>query len=291
MKYLRLCFLLGSIFFVNSSYALKFNNVYESAFPVVKEMTVVHGETNKNCSQFQVYGFPEVNETAISKRGYYTCRIGYAGFYDPNDKVPLWIAEHLVKGQIDGEANRKNLSFSEDPQLPHSDLPIANIYRSSGWDKGHMAPAADFEYSEEAMRESFLYSNAIPQAPNNNRGIWANLEAAVREVAERRGELFVITGPIFTKMPHEKLRSDIAIPDEIFKVLIDPKTKTATAFVIPNINDVGNDYSIYQVSVRSLEKRVNLNFNPRLPKSESDKLEVSGGDWIMPKVRIKFKEQ
>lgn len=167
-------------------------------------------------------------------------------------------------------------------------MPRPNEYSKSGYDKGHMAPAADFKSSEAAMVATFMLANAVPQTPESNRHIWKDLEESTRELAYRRGELYVISGPIYTITPRIKLKETVSIPDATYKILIDPKAKSMTGFIVPNTNNPGKDFRNYQVKVREIEKRTGLNFNSLLTSAEADKLEVAtGGDWIMPGARYK----
>lgn len=270
-----------------AAFAKSFNHKHD--FEISTSHSVTKGYQNSNCPQFQAYGYPVSKDENIVKRSYFTCRLGYAGQFDPSEKTPLWSAEHITAENTQGQASRDDLDFIPDPEIPTNLSAFDKDYSRSGYQKGHMAPAADFKYNQLAMNETFFYSNAVPQAPQHNMHIWNYLEAATRELANRRGELYVITGPIYSSNPHLKLKNNVSIPDAIFKVLVDPKTKSMTAFIIPNNDNVGEDYNPYQVTVREVEKVSGLNFNPSLSRSESDKLEVSGGDWIMPKPRKRNK--
>jgi DNA/RNA endonuclease G (NUC1) len=101
----------------------------------------------------------------------------------------------------------------------------------------------------------------------------------------------VITGPIYSTIPRIKLKDRVSIPDATYKILIDPKVKSMTGFIVPNTNSLGKDFRIYQVKVREIEQRTGLNFNSTLLPAEADKLEVvTGGDWIMPSARSKNKD-
>lgn len=256
------------------------------------ERSVTKGVENKSCPQFQAYGFPKPNNEGVRNRSYYLCKWGYSGMYDPKEKSPVWVAEHLVKGSIEGSAKRKDLRFEADPEIPASDSTGVKSFRKYGdFDQGHLAPAGDFSYDLKAMAETFYYTNAVPQVSSHNEKIWASLEGAVREIAERRGELFVYTGVVYSDKRHKTIGDGVAVPDALFKVLVDKKAFQSTAFLIPNKgeDEIGTDFTKYQISVRELEKSSGLNFDPDLSKQEADKLEVSGGDWIMPKIRIRFK--
>lgn len=70
--------------------------------------SVTQGRPNTQCPQFQAFGYPTTSDLKILRRAFYTCRIGYAGLYDPAERTPLWIAEHLVKGEMAGNADRSS---------------------------------------------------------------------------------------------------------------------------------------------------------------------------------------
>lgn len=245
--------------------------------------SVTQGRPNKNCPQFQIYGYPSTTDTKILRRGFYTCRIGYAALYDPAERTPLWVSEHVRRINFSGNAERDQLDFIQDTDIPVDALPRNSDYVGSGFDKGHMAPAADFKSSQLAMNATFRFANAVPQTPESNRGVWKQLEDATRELAIRRGDLYVITGPVFLKSPRVKLKNRVSIPDATYKIIVDPKRQTMTAFVVPNNSLIGQSFRIYQVKVREVEKLTGLNFNPDLPRNLADEMEaVKGGDWPMP---------
>ena len=269
----------------------------QSAAAIDASMSVVHGQQNPNCPQFQVFGFPVPKTEGVLERSYSTCRLGYAGLYDPEIKTPLWVSERISRNDLKGLAKRDGLDFEDDPQVPAMDG--IEHYKRSGLDKGHLAPAADFRWSQEAMRQSFMFSNAVPQNSTHNRKIWSYLESMVREMAARRGALVVVTGPVFTQpvswlrygRVSQTHRSDaIPVPANLFKVIVDPVSHEMTAFVIPNDDQRGEDPRPYQVSVREVERLTGLDFNPVLPRSEADRLEANGQAWLLPKFRNEFKE-
>ena len=92
--------------------------------------------------------------------------------------------------------------------------------------------------TKQAMYESFFFNNIVPQVgPNMNRGIWVDLEKMVRLWSIERGEIQVFTGPIFKseKDVVKMGRSAVWVPDYLYKVIIDVKTKEVISFVIPNV--------------------------------------------------------
>lgn len=252
-------------------------------------MSVTKGVQNQDCPQFQLFGYPVPVDERISRRGFYTCRAGYASMYDPATKTPRWVAEHLSASALEGSASRKQLRFSEDPQIPHGASATLDDYSRSGYDKGHMAPAGDYRASQESMNQTFFLSNIVPQNPVHNQGIWANLEASVREMTGRWGDLYIVTGPIYDAAS-TRIGNGVAVPSALFKVVVNRSRKEMTAFIIPNRPDVGEDPARYQVRVRDVEHATGLDFNPILSRAEADRVEVAGGDWLIPKVRLKFKD-
>ena len=109
---------------------------------------------------------------------------GYTVSYNPKTKIPVWVKYDLSAEETDGPYTRKGMNFKQDAYVP---LPQAHSddYRNSGWSKGHMAPAADFKWSENAMKESFYYTNCCPQDESLNSGQWSTLENKVRNWAEQ----------------------------------------------------------------------------------------------------------
>ncbi len=108
----------------------------------------------------------------------------YAGFallYSEPHEQPAWVAYLLTDDEVQGTLSRTN-NFRADPGISTGSAALSD-YRGSGYDRGHLAPAADMKWSSAAMSESFLMSNMTPQVPGFNRGIWKKLEAWVREQA------------------------------------------------------------------------------------------------------------
>ena len=153
----------------------------------------------------------------------------------------------------------------------------------SGYDRGHMAPAADFKWSAEAMSDTFYLSNMCPQEPSFNRGIWADLEAVVRTMAYDNGEVHVVTGPVLTDGPYETIgKNEVAIPKQFYKVVLDytdPDIK-AIGFVLSN---EGSDKALqsYAMSVDEVEEITGIDFYPSLPDDQEEAIEskVNTADW------------
>ncbi len=205
----------------------------------------------------------------------------YAGFalkYNEQYEQAEWVAYELTAGEVRGTLERTN-NFKADPDI-ETDSAALRDYRGSGFDRGHLAPAADMRWSTAAMSESFLMSNMSPQRPGFNRGIWKKLEGLVRKWAEENEEIYVVTGPILTDGPYETLgENQVAIPKRYYKVILDyrePELK-AIGFVLPNEKS-SLPLSTFAVSVDRVEEITGLNFFHALPDAIEEVME-SVVDW------------
>ena len=177
--------------------------------------------------------------TKIKEKEYPT--ISYSGYevmYDPKYKIPKWVKYELMSIETDGPYSRKGLDFCQDPS---ANLPQADDYdyKNSGWSKGHMAPAADFKWSRQAMIESFYYTNCCPQNQSLNSGQWNTLEKKVREWANRYGSVTVVTGPLVWNNEYGTIGNNkIVVPDAFFKAIL--AGGQTIAFVMYNHNNNEN---------------------------------------------------
>jgi len=219
------------------------------------------------CAEYAEYGLPSTDGTLL-------CRMGYLLAHDDYFFTPIWVAERLTKERALAKSARKG-TFRPDPDLLVGRRAELDDYKGSGYDRGHMAPSADFGWSSKAMGESYLLSNMIPQNGLNNQQIWANLEAHVRDWAILRGEIFIYTGPVYTDDKAEKTigANKIGVPDRLYKIVYDPHRKEAIAFLMPNAPLNTKDLPKYIVSVREIECLTGLNFLSTLPRKEQNQIE------------------
>ena len=207
---------------------------------------------------------------------------GYTLSYNEEHELPSWVAYELTRDEVLGNASERNDNFRADPSVPTGSASLQD-YRGSGYDRGHMAPAADFKWSEDAMSDTFFLSNMAPQAPSFNRGIWAELEAVARTAAYDNGSIFIVTGPVLTDGPYETIgENEVSVPKRFYKVFLDytgPETK-AIGFVLPN---EGSDRALqsYALSVDDVEEITDIDFYPALPDEDEERLEstFSTSDW------------
>lgn len=203
----------------------------------------------------------------------------YTGFslcYREKYEQAEWVAYEINKGELIKEASRTD-DFRSDPAISTGSATPAD-YKASGYDRGHLAPAADMSFSKAAMSESFYMSNMSPQVPGLNRGAWKDLEAAVRDWVEARGSIYVVTGPVLEKDGYPTIGENVAVPEYYYKVLFAPEGTDGNAqmigFLFPN-EKTGEDHLYYAVSVDEVESRTGLDFFSALDDGVEARLEGS----------------
>ena len=167
-------------------------------------------------------------------------------------------------------------TFREDKAVGTGSATLQD-YKKSGYDRGHMAPAADFRWSAEAMDDTFYLSNMCPQTHAFNAGIWSDLESAIRSMAYEDGSIYVVTGPVLTDGPYDTIgENKVAVPSYFYKVVLDYSEPTlkAIGFILPHENSK-NPLSYFAVTVDEVEERTGLDFFPLLPDNTEEKLESS----------------
>lgn len=187
--------------------------------------------------------------------------IVYQGFvvsYDSKHLIPKWVAYELTSEEVDGTVSRSG-SFGMDLNYKGRQA-MREDYSYSGWDKGHMAPAADMKWSQEAMWESFYLTNVCPQNHELNGGDWLALEKKAREVAKRYGKVYVICGPIIGENKYGTIGGNkVAVPDKFFKAfLVEKEGKYhSIAFIMEN-EGTHRKLSTCTLSVNQLEDIVGI---------------------------------
>lgn len=202
--------------------------------------------------------------------------IRYAGFalqYNEEYEQAEWVAYQLTDEEVRGTIVRTN-NFRVDRTITTGSAALAD-YKGSGYDRGHLAPAADMKWAHNTMRESFLMSNMSPQLPGFNRGVWKKLENLIRKFAEENEEVYVVTGPILSDGPYETIgENGVAIPTRYFKVVLDylePELK-AIGFILPHEKS-SEPLSVFVVSVDVVERETGLDFYHALEDEIEEELE------------------
>lgn len=144
---------------------------------------------------------------------------GYTVSYNSAWRLPNWVAYQLTVQEVEGDVSRSN-HFYADP-LVMGVQATNDDYKKSGYDKGHMAPAADMKWSETAMRESFYFTNICPQLHNLNAGIWQDFEDKTRQWARQYQTVYVVCGPVVNQNRLGTIgQNNVVVPDGFYKVLL-----------------------------------------------------------------------
>lgn len=205
--------------------------------------------------------------------------------YDEKHEQARWVVHLVTKDVEKGTIGRTN-DFRSDP-LVLTGTALKDDYLNSGYDRGHLAPSADFRWSKIALSESYYYSNMSPQKPELNRERWAELENYVREWAIANDEVFVVTGGILEDgLPVIKGTNTVSVPRNFYKIIVDyklPELK-GIAFIMPN-DSCPKEVFEYAVTIDSVQKLTGINFFADLPQEHQDLLEKSMNieDWVNKK--------
>ncbi len=201
-------------------------------------------------------------------------RRGYALGFSQKHKQPLWVSYTLTACEVTNTVVRRFDNFEFDSEIRGGSATLED-YRRSGYDRGHLAPAADMKWDPQVMRESFLLSNVSPQVNSFNGGIWKKLEDWCRKLAVRRGVVHIITGPVFP--PDEEHTaigpSKVTVPKFFYKVVYDATPPgRMIGFIMPNA-PAKNIYK-FAVSVDDVEEATGLDFFSELPDEMESRLEA-----------------
>lgn len=194
--------------------------------------------------------------------------------YDEQHEQARWVA-HIITPDIVYGANGRTNDFRPDKGIKTFSADSTD-YWDSGYDRGHLAPSADFRWSYKALSESYYYSNMSPQKPELNRGRWADLESYIRQyVIANNRQVYVVTGPILEKGLPTIGKNEVSVPKQFYKVVLDnndPAGKHAIAFLMPNAKC---EYPVmsYATTIDSIELLTGIDFFPMLDDTTEQRLE------------------
>jgi endonuclease G, mitochondrial len=228
-----------------------------------KEM-VTTASTEKLTSRTVLDYLPTSTTHQVIKHSYFTLS------YNEEAEQAEWLAYQLKKDYVKNN-NFKRPFFIVDPKVKTGSADWRN-YKKSGYDKGHLCPAGDMEFEENAYNDTFFTSNISPQDHEFNAGIWNRLEQKVRYWASRYDGVYVVTGGILNKTSKTIGTQKVVVPEYFYKIILDDSNGNCKmiAFLIPN---KGSDKPLYTyvVSVDSIENLTGIDFFPKL----DDELESS----------------
>lgn len=206
--------------------------------------------------------------------------------YSEKHEQAQWVSHIILPQIMEGKTSRTN-DFRRDPLVKTGSAEEADYflkylqpdssykYDGFGYDRGHLAPSADFRWNQTALSESYFYSNMSPQLPEFNRGGWAELEGLMRAYIYRNlVPLYVVTGPVLEEnLPViERSVNKVSIPKQFFKVVMDRENERGIAFLMPN-KKIEKPLEMYSLSIDEIEKLTGFDFFNELPDNEESKIE------------------
>jgi endonuclease G len=202
--------------------------------------------------------------------------VEYPGFtvsFNRQHHQPNWVAWELTRGETQGTLPRSN-NFAQDPKV--DGCPTLDDYRNSGYDRGHMAPAADMKWNEDAMNACFYLTNMSPQASALNSGSWKKLEDKCRDWAVRDSAIIIVCGPVLTDRITKTIGdTKVSVPSRYFKVILAPYANPPRAIgFIMNNGKVAGGMQQAAVSVDEVERITGFDFFAELPDDIENEVEA-----------------
>ncbi len=231
---------------------------------------------------------PTLTNPKLSAGATFLCFDAFAILYSGVSRTPLYAAEHLTRVSVAAARRVERAdSFHDEDRIPPDARARVEDYVHSGYDRGHMAPAGDMP-TPQAQSQSFSLANIVPQNRAFNRGLWAAIEESVRRLGSERGEIYVITGPVFEGGTAQAIKGRVLVPTQIFKAIYDPGRAEAAAYLAPNRGE--GDWRA--VSLKELKDISGLDVFPGLsdrtkgtPMSLPEPRDYSRGDSPDPRPR------
>jgi endonuclease G len=215
----------------------------------------------RDCPHFFVDGASPVvpHRQRLAPRA--LCYDAFAVFHSGVTKTPVFVAERLNKAHLNNAKDEKRTNrFFPDARLPSAERAQLADYKGSGFDRGHMAPAANMP-TARAMAQSFSLANMVPQAPLNNQRSWAGIEKATRQYVMRaKGDVYVITGPVYGSQPETVGQGKVWVPKYLYKLVYDATSGRTWAHWMENNNEA---HAGKPISYEELVRRTGIEFFPR----------------------------
>lgn len=215
-----------------------------------------------------------VSEVNLPNASYIINRSAYSLVYDPRTRNPIYVYEKLDSSCLKGRITRDKCSFKEDMLIPEIFRNTLKDYSKSGFDRGHLAPAANHKQNTEVINDTFFLTNMCPQHPQLNRGYWKRLEKYVRDLTQVYDSIEVFTGPLYLPVHDENGKkwvtyqvigdNNIAVPTHFYKIILihEQEQSFIKAYVLPNENiPSGISLNTFETSVEKVEKAAGVCFS------------------------------
>ena len=219
---------------------------------------------NRNISRYSY--LPGVDSGQVTGHTFFSLS------YNELHEQPDWVFYKIITSRNNVQFERTD-RFRADNSI-ETGTAADSDYLRSGYDRGHLAPAADMSFSSTAMEESFYYSNISPQLPGFNRGIWKKLEDEIREEAPYYDSLIVVTGPVFGEGVTTIGDNSVTIPSGFYKITLMFRGKDIehSAWLMPHLEGLSEPDG-YRVSIDSIESVTGINFFHDLPRRMENRIE------------------
>ncbi|MBT8231493.1 MAG: DNA/RNA non-specific endonuclease [Saprospiraceae bacterium] len=218
---------------------------------------------------------PKDEQSYVVHHSYYSL-----GYHEKTEQAN-WVAYSLTKPSLRVKNVARERYFKPDYSV-HTRSAFFRDYSNSGYTKGHLAPAGDMAFNKKAMKESFFMSNISPQIRKFNNGVWKELEENTRDWAYQKGEIFVVSGPIFYGNNYKKIgQNKVGVPDAFYKILLDKSESESIAFIIPH-EKTDLPLSQFATSINEVESVVNIDFFYRFFKDDNEEESIEKIDNLKP---------
>ncbi|NIJ46310.1 endonuclease G [Wenyingzhuangia heitensis] len=234
-----------------------------------QDPAIAQNNTNNNYDTlaFNFTTYQPSSQNQVANKTYYSLD------YNEEHEQANWVYYLLTSEFVNGTAKRKD-NFKADKTITTESANLSD-YKKSGYDRGHLCPAADMKLNEQAMSETFLLSNMSPQLPSFNRGEWKRLESQVRKWAIEEDSIIVITGPVFKNNIAQIGKNKVTVPGAYYKVIYDlTKPQKMTAFIMPHTKEI-KTFTNYQTTVNKVEQETGIDFFAILPDELEENLEAN----------------
>jgi len=203
-------------------------------------------------------------------------RDGYSLGFGRDRKCALWVSYIISKGSVGVDVDRGG-NFYPDPDIPEDCRIRPENFTNSGYDKGHLAPSADIDFSVKSNNETFAMSNVALQHPRLNRQAWGSLEGLIRVWTRRKGKLAIVTGPLYGR--RSKRVNGIPVPRNFYKVVYSFRHRACVGFIFPNKEIRAGELWDYAMSVKDVEKESGYKFFSGLSKKKQRSKKKLDLDW------------
>lgn len=228
-------------------------------------LTTLGAQASEGCAaHFPAGTVPTITNSRMMVATDLLCYRQFAVLHSGLTRTALYSAERMSRQTVTKAREQIRVNdFHAEPRLKAAERAELSDYVRSGFDRGHLTPSGNAQ-DARSQQETFTLANIVPQDPDHNRNLWADIEIAVRNEAVRRGELYVITGPLFEGETLRQIGRRVMVPTSLFKLVYDPQRRQAAAYV--SRNRPGRNYEV--ISVAELERRAGINLLPTLSREQ-----------------------